>query len=84
VARRGRPVARAISLANFRKDIVINVLNLQGNVALSYHLRRAWVSDFQALPDLDAATMNAIAIQSVTLQHEGWNRDTAVTEPVET
>jgi phage tail-like protein len=74
----------AISLANFRKDIVINVLNLQGNVALSYHLRRAWVSDFQALPDLDAATMNAIAIQSVTLQHEGWSRDTAVAEPVET
>jgi phage tail-like protein len=74
----------AMSLVNFRKDIVINVLNLQGAVAISYKLYRAWVSDYQALPDLDAGTMNAIAIQSVTLQHEGWRRDTAVTEPAET
>jgi phage tail-like protein len=73
----------AMSLVNFRKDVVINVLNLQGAVAISYKLFRAWVSDFTAIPDLDAATMNAIAIQSVTLQHEGWARDTAISEPVE-
>lgn len=74
----------AMSLKSFRKDIVLNVLNLQGQVALSYKIRRAWVSDYQAVPDLDALTMNAVGIQSITLQHEGWERDTSVPEPVET
>ncbi|KAB0584337.1 phage tail protein [Ideonella dechloratans] len=73
----------AMSLKNFRKDIVINVLNLQGQVALSYKLFRAWVSEYQALPELDAGAMNAVGIQTLTLQHEGWQRDTAVGEPVE-
>ncbi|WDP91225.1 MAG: phage tail protein [Desulfobacter sp.] len=73
----------AISLKNFRKDIVVNVLNLQGAVAISYKIYRAWVSEFQALPELDAGTMNAVGIQTIILQHEGWQRDTAVTEPAE-
>ena len=73
----------AISLKNFRKDIIINVLNLQGQVALSYKLFRAWVSDFGALPDLDAGSMNTVGIQTITLQHEGWQRDTGVSEPAE-
>jgi phage tail-like protein len=74
----------AMSLKNFRKDIVINVLNLQGKVALSYKVFRAWVSDYQALPDLDAGTTNAVGIQTMTLQHEGWQRDPSVSEPTET
>ena len=74
----------AMSLKNFRKDIVINVLNLQGKVAISYKVFRAWVSDYQALPDLDAGTTNAVGIQTMTLQHEGWQRDASVTEPTET
>jgi phage tail-like protein len=74
----------AMSLKNFRKNIVINMLNLQGQVAISYKLNRAWVSDYQALPDLDAGSMNTVGIQSITLQHEGWSRDTAVAEPTET
>lgn len=73
----------AMSLKNFRKDIVINVLNLQGQVALSYKLFRAWVSEYQALPELDAGAMNTVGIQTLTLQHEGWQRDVAVAEPVE-
>lgn len=73
----------AMSLKNFRKDIVINLLNLQGQVAISYKLYRAWVSDYQAMPDLDAGSMNAVGIQSITLQHEGWERDTSVAEPTE-
>lgn len=73
----------AMSLKNFRESIVINVLNLQGTPVLSYKLNRAWVSDFQALPDLDAGSMNTVGIQSITLQHEGWSRDTAVPEPAE-
>ncbi len=74
----------AMSLKEFRKDIVINVLNLQGKVAISYKLSRAWVSDYQALPDFDAGAMNTVGIQSITLQHEGWQRDVGTPEPVET
>jgi phage tail-like protein len=73
----------AMSLKEYRKDIVVNLMNLQGQVALSYKLRRAWVSDFQALPDLDAGSMNTVGIQSITLQHEGWEQDASVTEPTE-
>ncbi|WP_198264474.1 phage tail protein [sulfur-oxidizing endosymbiont of Gigantopelta aegis] len=73
----------AVSLVNYRKDIIINVLNLQGQVAISYKLYRAWVSEYQALPELDANTMNAVGIQTLTLQHEGWERDFSVGEPSE-
>jgi len=73
----------AMSLKNFRKDIVINVLNLQGQLAISYKVFRAWVSEYQALPDFDAGTMNAVGIQTIKLEHEGWQRDTSVMEPAE-
>ena len=73
----------AVSLKDFRKDVVINVLNLQGQVAISYKLLRAWVSEFTALPEHDAGSMNAVGIQTIMLQHEGWKRDTAVGEPTE-
>lgn len=72
-----------MSLKNYRKDVVINVKNLQGATAISYKLRRAWVSEFQALPEFDANNMNTVGIQSITLQHEGFVRDTEVAEPVE-
>lgn len=74
----------AVSLLNFRKDIVINVLNLQGTVAISYKVYRCWVSEYQALPDFDANTTNTVGIQSLKLEHEGWERDTSVSEPSET
>ncbi|MHA7879032.1 MAG: phage tail protein [Saccharospirillum sp.] len=73
----------AMSLLAYRKDIVLNVLNLQGVVAMSYRVYRAWVSEYQALPEFDAGTMNAVGIQSIILQHEGWERDVSVTEPSE-
>jgi len=72
-----------MSLKTFRKDIIINVLNLQGAVAISYKVYRAWVSEYQALPDFDAGTSNAVGIQSIKLEHEGWERDTSVNEPTE-
>ena len=72
-----------MSLVNFRKDIVINVLNLQGTPAISYQLRRAWVTEFQALPEFDANNMNTVGIQSITIAYEGFTRDTAVVEPAE-
>lgn|SRR4051794_19623146 len=72
-----------ISLRNFRKDIAVDVFNEAGQKVLSYKLFRCWVSEFQALPQLDAATA-AVAIESIKLEVEGWERDTAVTEPTET
>lgn len=73
----------AMSLVGFRRNVVINVLNLQGTVAISYKLFRAWVSEFQSLPDLDANNATTVGIQSITLQHEGWKRDPSVSEPQE-
>ncbi len=73
----------AVSLKNFRKDILIELHNLQGQVVLAYKVYRCWVSEYQALPDLDA-NANAVAIQRIVLQNEGWERDTSVTEPTET
>ena len=72
-----------MSLVNFRKDIVINVMNLQGRVAISYQVKRAWVSEYQALPDFDAGTTNTVGIQTIKLEHEGWDRDEAAAEPTE-
>jgi len=73
----------AISLKNFRKDIVIELLNEQGVVAKAYKVFRCWVSEYQALPELDA-NANAIALQTLVLQNEGWERDADVPEPAET
>jgi phage tail-like protein len=72
-----------MSLVNFRRDIVINVLNLQGVPAISYQLRRAWVTEFQALPEFDANNMNTVGIQLITIAYEGFTRDAAVVEPTE-
>jgi len=71
-----------VSLKDFRKDIIIEMMNEAGQVVISYNVFRCWVSEFTALPELDASA-NAIAIQSIQLQHEGWERDYEVTEPTE-
>jgi phage tail-like protein len=71
-----------VSLRDFRKDIFIEVYNEAGQLAISYKVFRCWVSEFQALPDLDA-NANAIAIQHIKLENEGWERDTDVKEPTE-
>ena len=70
------------SLKSFRKDIIIDVFNEGGQKVISYRLFRCWVSEYQALADLDASG-NAVAIQSIKLENEGWERDTSVTEPTE-
>jgi phage tail-like protein len=71
-----------VSLADFRKDIILDFYNEAGQLAISYHIFRCWVSEYQALPDLDA-NANAVAIQHIKLENEGWQRDVAVTEPTE-
>lgn len=73
----------AISLRDFRKDLYIELLNEQGVVAKAYNVYRCWVSEYQALPELDA-NANAIAIEMMVIQNEGWERDLAVTEPTQT
>ncbi len=71
-----------VSLADFRKDIIVELLNEAGQIVLVYNLYRCWVSEYQALPDLDA-NANAVAIQTLKLENEGWERDIAVVEPAE-
>jgi phage tail-like protein len=73
---------KEVSLADFRKDIIIDVFNEAGQKAISYKVYRSWVSEFQALPDLDA-NANAIAIQHIKLENEGWEIDSEVKEPKE-
>jgi len=70
------------SLKDFRKDIIIEMYNEAGQLVIAYKVFRCWVSDFQAQPDLDA-NANAVAIQTLKLENEGWERDYDVTEPAE-
>ena len=71
-----------VSLADFRKDIVIDLFNEAGQRVISYKVYRCWVSAYQALPNLDARA-GEVAIESITLENEGWERDREVVEPVE-
>jgi phage tail-like protein len=73
----------AVSLANFRKDIYIELLNLQGTVVRGYRIFRCWVSEYTAQPELDA-NANAIAFEMIMLQNEGFEPDEAVVEVAET
>ena len=73
----------AMSLKNFRKDIIIELLNEQGTVVKAFKIYRCWVSEYQVLPELDA-NGKAVAIESIVLQNEGWERDLDVQEPSET
>ena len=71
----------SISLERFRKDIIIELLNEQGIVARAYKVYRCWVSEYQAMPELDAKA-HVVAIEHLVLQNEGWERDLSVPEPV--
>lgn len=82
VWRFGAGLGSEVSLADFRKDILLEMYNEAGQLALSFKVYRCWVSEYQALPELDASG-NAVAIETLTLQNEGWERDTSVTEPTE-
>jgi len=78
----GAGLGSEMSLKNFRKDITIEIYNEAGQLAIAYKVYRCWVSEYQALPELDA-NANAVAIQHIKLENEGWERDTSVTEPTE-
>lgn len=71
-----------VSLKDYRKEIIIEMYNEAGQLAMGYKVYRCWVSEFQALPDLDA-NANAVAIQTIKLENEGWERDYEISEPTE-
>jgi phage tail-like protein len=78
----GAGLGAEVSLKDFRKDITLEMYNEAGQLAIAYKIYRCWVSEYQAMPDLDA-NANAVAIQHIKLENEGWERDDAVTEPSE-
>ncbi|HMM42139.1 MAG TPA: phage tail protein [Thermomicrobiales bacterium] len=78
----GSALGSEVSLRDFRKDVILEVYNEAGQLAIAYKLYRCWPSEYQSLPDLDA-NANAVAIQTLKLENEGWERDYDVTEPTE-
>ncbi len=78
----GTQLGAEVSLKDFRKDIILELYNEAGQLAVAYKLYRCWVSEFQALPDLDA-NANAVAIARIKLENEGWERDDQTKEPQE-
>jgi len=78
----GAGLGKEVSLKDFRKDLIIEIYNEAGQLAISYKVFRCWVSEFQATSDLDA-NANAVLIQHLKLENEGWERDNEVAEPAE-
>lgn len=75
-------LGKEVSLADFRKNITITLMNEAGQAVMAWNVYNCWVSEYTAMPELDASA-NAVAIRSMTLQNEGWFRDHAVKEPEE-
>lgn len=78
----GSGLGSEVSLKDFRKDMILELYNEAGQLVIAYKVFRAWVSEYQSLPELDA-NANAVAIQTLKLEHEGWERDYDVAEPAE-
>jgi phage tail-like protein len=79
----GNGDGKEASLKDFRKDIIIELYNEAGQKVIAYKVFNCWVSEYTALPDLDANSGNTVAIQKIKLENEGWQRDVAVKEPTE-
>src|SRR3990170_438544 len=75
----GSGLGAEVSLKDFRKDILIELYNEAGQLVIAYRVYRCWVSEFQALPDL-TANISGVALQTIKLENEGWERDEAVVE----
>ena len=78
----GSGLGAEVSLKDFRKDVILEIYNEAGQLAIAYKIYRCWVSEYQAVPELDA-NANAVAIQTLKLENEGWERDYEVKEPSE-
>jgi phage tail-like protein len=69
-------------LVNYKKELILEVMNEKNQVAKRYFLQGCWVSEFTSLPDLDA-NANAVAIETIKVEVESWRRDQDTTEPTE-
>ncbi len=78
----GAGLGSEVSLKDFRKDIILDLFNEAGQKVISYRIYRCWISEYQALPELDSNN-GVVAIQRIVLENEGWERDYDVPEPVE-
>ena len=78
----GAGLGAEVSLKDFRKDIILDLYNEAGQLVMSYKIYRCWVSEYQAMPELDANAA-AVAIEHIKLENEGWERDLSVVEPAE-
>jgi phage tail-like protein len=78
----GAGLGAEVALKDFRKDLILEIYNEAGQLAIAYNIFRCWVSEFQPLPDHDA-NANVVSIQHIKLENEGWQRDFSVTEPTE-
>jgi len=78
----GSGLGAEVSLKDFRKDIIVEIYNEAGQLALAYKVFRCWVSEYQAIADLDA-NANAVLIEQIKIENEGWEKDYDVTEPDE-
>ncbi len=78
----GAGLGSEVSLKDFRKDVILDIFNEAGQKVISYKVFRCWVSEYQATADFDA-NANAVAIQHIKLENEGWERDVSVVEPTE-
>ncbi len=70
------------SLKNLRKEVRIELLNEAGQPVHRYVVHRCWVSEYQALGDMDAGG-NAVILEHIKLENEGWEHDLSLTEPTE-
>lgn len=79
----GTKLGSEVSLGDFRKEITLEFYNEAGQLQIAYLIHRCWVSEYQALPELDANGQPRVAIQYIKLENEGWERDQSVTEQKE-
>ena len=77
---KGAPIR---SLAQLRREVRVEMLNEIGQPVMRYFLHRCWVSEYQAMPDLDAGS-TSVAIEHIKMENEGWEKDLTLTEPTET
>ena len=78
----GTGLGSEVSLSDFRKNLLVEMYNEAGQLAITYKIYRCWVSEYQALPELDA-NANAVAIQHIKIENEGWSREVETPEPTE-
>ncbi len=78
---RNQPGAE-VSLADFRKDIQLEMFNEAGQLVLRYNIFNCWVSEFQQTPELDAGAAG-VAMEMIKIEHEGFVRDYDVLPPTE-